>query len=311
MEDADIQSTPFSLDVAGGGGVIDAGESAVGIGVVLGGARTRLAENAAQGDAAQSRRLLPKRTRARHRFARFVNLHRSGRLHVLRWALASGVSVGRGDSAIAGCPLRSQPPPPMQALHCANICSGGRRLAFSVHAVSSARWRTPHQPACGFSPPPACAKAPLKPRPKSRAWGLGTPASVLAPRAERAIFGCQTGAPSGVEERSCASIDAKSSRIVQAARVSARASQDRALRGQPSSRPRPRATSRRSQSKLHFDSPSARMKLLRAMVPSRPPSARRLPSWAAGERAARDGGARRLIPACSRTPRRCGATRPS
>ena len=42
----------------------------------------RLARECAR-DAAQSRRLLPEAPQRCHRFARFVNLHRSGRLHIL------------------------------------------------------------------------------------------------------------------------------------------------------------------------------------------------------------------------------------
>ena len=116
---------------AGGGGVIDAGESAVGIGVVFAGRSGLLPENAP---------VTPLSLDACFRRLRngVIDLRVLSTSTVAGvstsccWALASGVSVGRGDSAIAGCPLRSQPPPPMQALHCANICSGGRTPAFSV-----------------------------------------------------------------------------------------------------------------------------------------------------------------------------------
>ena len=115
---------------AGGGGVIDAGESAVGIGVVFAGRSGDLPENAP---------VTPLSLDACFRRLRngVIDLRVLSTSTVAGvstsccWALASGVSVGRGDSAIAGCPLRSQPPPPMHARHCANICSGGRSPAFS------------------------------------------------------------------------------------------------------------------------------------------------------------------------------------
>ena len=121
---------------AGGGGVIDAGESAVGIGVVFAGRSGDLPENAP---------VTPLSLDACFRRLRngVIDLRVLSTSTVAGvstsccWALASGVSVGRGDSAIAGCPLRSQPPPPMHARHCANICSGGRTPAFSVAPVSS------------------------------------------------------------------------------------------------------------------------------------------------------------------------------
>ena len=77
------------------------------------------------------------------------------------WALASGVSVGRGDSAIAGCPLRSQPPPPMQARHCANICPGGRTPNAFGHAAGffTARWRTRTLPSLLAEELPACTSS--------------------------------------------------------------------------------------------------------------------------------------------------------
>lgn len=121
---------------AGGGGVIDAGESAVGIGVVFAGRSGDLPENAP---------VTPLSLDACFRRLRngVIDLRVLSTSTVAGvstsccWALASGVSVGRGDSAIAGCPLRSQPPPPMQALHCANICSGGRPPRVFGRAVSS------------------------------------------------------------------------------------------------------------------------------------------------------------------------------
>ena len=121
---------------AGGGGVIDAGESAVGIGVVFAGRSGDLPENAP---------VTPLSLDACFRRLRngVIDLRVLSTSTVAGvstsccWALASGVSVGRGDSAIAGCPLRSQPPPPMQARHCANICPGGRTPSVFGHAVSS------------------------------------------------------------------------------------------------------------------------------------------------------------------------------
>ena len=136
------------------------------------------------------------------------------------WALASGVSVGRGDSAIAGCPLRSQPPPPMQARHCANICPGGRTPSVFGHAVSSI---TPgggpvpylsllaeELPACTNISGATCAV-------KSRAWGLAgakcSPAAARPPRqAERALLPSRCARCLGLV--SLISIDVKSSSIV-------------------------------------------------------------------------------------------------
>ena len=143
---------------AGGGGVIDAGESAVGIGVVFAGRSGDLPENAP---------VTPLSLDACFRRLRngVIDLRVLSTSTVAGvstsccWALASGVSVGRGDSAIAGCPLRSQPPPPMHARHCANICSGGLRLCFrSRRGFFTARWRTRTLPSLLAEELPACTK---------------------------------------------------------------------------------------------------------------------------------------------------------
>ena len=135
---------------AGGGGVIDAGESAVGIGVVFAGRSGDLPENAP---------VTPLSLDACFRRLRngVIDLRVLSTSTVAGvstsccWALASGVSVGRGDSAIAGCPLRSQPPPPMQGRHCANICPGGRTDSVSVTPPVSS------QPGGGPVPYLACS----------------------------------------------------------------------------------------------------------------------------------------------------------
>ena len=144
---------------AGGGGVIDAGESAVGIGVVFAGRSGDLPENAP---------VTPLSLDACFRRLRngVIDLRVLSTSTVAGvstsccWALASGVSVGRGDSAIAGCPLRSQPPPPMQARHCANICSGGRTPSVFGHAAGffTARWRTRTLPSLLAEELPACTR---------------------------------------------------------------------------------------------------------------------------------------------------------
>ena len=144
---------------AGGGGVIDAGESAVGIGVVFAGRSGDLPENAP---------VTPLSLDACFRRLRngVIDLRVLSTSTVAGvstsccWALASGVSVGRGDSAIAGCPLRSQPPPPMQARHCANICSGGRTPGVFGHAAGffTARWRTRTLPSLLAEELPACTR---------------------------------------------------------------------------------------------------------------------------------------------------------
>ena len=145
---------------AGGGGVIDAGESAVGIGVVFAGRSGDLPENAP---------VTPLSLDACFRRLRngVIDLRVLSTSTVAGvstscccWALASGVSVGRGDSAIAGCPLRSQPPPPMHARHCANICSGGRTPSVFGHAAGffTARWRTRTLPSLLAEELPACTK---------------------------------------------------------------------------------------------------------------------------------------------------------
>ena len=121
---------------AGGGGVIDAGESAVGIGVVFAGRSGLLPEKAPV--TPLSLDACFRRLRNGVILLRVLSTSTvAGVSTSCCWALASGVSVGRGDSAIAGCPLRSQPPPPMQARHCANICPGGRTPSVFGHAVSS------------------------------------------------------------------------------------------------------------------------------------------------------------------------------
>ena len=98
---------------AGGGGVIDAGESAVGIGVVFAGRSGLLPENAPV--TPLSLDACFRRLRSGVILLRVLSTSTvAGVSTSCCWALASGVSVGRGDSAIAGCPLRSQPPPPMQ-----------------------------------------------------------------------------------------------------------------------------------------------------------------------------------------------------
>ena len=117
---------------AGGGGVIDAGESAVGIGVVFAGRSGDLPENAPVTPLSLDACFLSERNGVID--LRVLSTSTvAGVSTSCCWALASGVSVGRGDSAIAGCPLRSQPPPPMQALHCANICSGVRPPSVFGH----------------------------------------------------------------------------------------------------------------------------------------------------------------------------------
>ena len=184
---------------AGGGGVIDAGESAVGIGVVFAGRSGDLPENAPVTPLSLDACL----RRLRNGVIDLRVLSTSTVAGVSTsccWALASGVSVGRGDSAIAGCPLRSQPPPPMHARHCANICSGGRPPNVFGHAAGffTARWRTRTLPSLLAEEPPACTRnAGTTCAVKSRAWGLaGAKCSPARPsHKERAIFAAKPGAP--------------------------------------------------------------------------------------------------------------------
>ena len=82
------------------------------------GALRRLARECAR-DAAQSRRLLPEAPQRCHRFARFVNLHRSGRLHILLLGLGQRRLSWPRRLGNRGLPLAQ----PASASHaCATLC---------------------------------------------------------------------------------------------------------------------------------------------------------------------------------------------
>ena len=148
----------------------------------------RLARECAR-DAAQSRRLLPKRTQRCHRFARFVNLHRSGRLHILLLGLGQRRLSWPRRLGNRGLPLAQ----PASASHAGStLC---KHLFRWLHA---SRFRsTPflHQvadpvpnlvaileelPACTSSAGATCAV-------KSRARGLGRGRLRRAARASSCI----------------------------------------------------------------------------------------------------------------------------
>ena len=101
-------------------------------------------ENAPARTRAQSRARLPDAPcQRRHRFARFVNLHRSGRLHVLLLGLPPARLGAPRRLGNRGLPLAQPASASHAALHCANICSVAAAERFRSCAVSSARWRTP------------------------------------------------------------------------------------------------------------------------------------------------------------------------
>ena len=103
----------------------------------------RLARECAR-DAAQPRRLLPEAPQRRHRFARFVNLHRSGRLHILLLGLGQRRLSWPRRLGNRGLPLAQ----PASASHagstlCKHLFRWPHACVFG-HArfFMHARWRT-------------------------------------------------------------------------------------------------------------------------------------------------------------------------
>ena len=117
----------------------------------------RLARECAS-HAAQPRRLLPEAPQRCHRFARFVNLHRSGRLHILLLGLGQRRLSWPRRLGNRGLPLAQ----PASASHagstlCKHLfrwpCVFGRAAGFFT-----ARWRTRTLPSLLAEELPACTR---------------------------------------------------------------------------------------------------------------------------------------------------------
>ena len=183
----------------------------------------RLARECAR-DAAQPRRLLPEAPQRRHTLARFVNLHRSGRLHIL-------LLLGLGQRRLSwprrlgnrGLPLAQ----PASASHaCATLCKHLFRWPLACvfgHAAGffTARWRTRTLPSLLAEELPACTRnAEATCAVKSRAWDWPVRSARFAAKPQRACHLLPNRGASGVSKNGFASsIDARSSRIVSFARV--------------------------------------------------------------------------------------------
>ena len=106
----------------------------------------RLARECAS-HAAQSRRLLTEAPQRRHRFARFVNLHRSGRLHILLLGLGQRRLSWPRRLGNRGLPLAQ----PASAAHAVTtLCKHLFRwpYAFSVSPFLHGQVAHPYLPAC-------------------------------------------------------------------------------------------------------------------------------------------------------------------
>ena len=136
----------------------------------------RLARECAR-DAAQSRRLLPEAPQRRHTLARFVNLHRSGRLHILLLGLGQRRLSWPRRLGNRRLPLAQ----PASAAHAVTtLCKHlsrwphGQRFGHAA-GFFTARWRTRTLPSLLAEELPACTRnAGTTCAVKSRVfWGLG------------------------------------------------------------------------------------------------------------------------------------------